>query len=263
MKIYTLKANVNNYPVLAPVEADVERYRRFDGHPLAPPPDALHVEVVREGQTLSPGDFPGLTSHIPVFSHRSSTALGEVLTNAGQMIPLRCESCADEYVAVNVTRLVDGLDERRSEVKRYRSSGRIMRILRYVFLPEKVAGVELFKVPQTVLQEVYVSEAFVERVAGRGWRGFVFKLIWSDEAAVILCPYCLGVIEDQTAHCPTCGLDTRRDAPWELSLAEARGMTRVPCSFCGTRIHEWADPCPYCKRGRRRHGMHEDVVKVV
>jgi hypothetical protein len=263
MKIYTLKANVNNYPVLAPVDWGVERYRHFDGHPLAPPPDALRVEVVKEGQTLPAGDFPGLTSHIPVFSRRSAAALDEILDAAGQMIPLRCESCADEYVAVNVTRLVDALDERRSEVKRYRSSGRIMRILHYAFLRERVAGMEVFKIPQTVLQEVYVSEAFVERVAGRSLQGFVFKLIWTDEAAVILCPYCLGVIEEQTAHCPTCGMDTRRDAPLEMSLAEARGMKRVPCSFCRTRIHEWADPCPYCKRGRQRQGVQEDIVKVV
>ncbi|MFN2286474.1 MAG: imm11 family protein [Anaerolineae bacterium] len=263
MKVYTLEANYNNYHVLAPVgSGTLELYRRFNGQRMETPPEHIEVEVAEPGQGLPGGDFPGLASHIPVFSSKSMHVLGQLLSSVGETIPLQCENCDDTYIALNVTRLIDALDERRSTVKRYTSSGRIMRILRYAFLEEAVSGETLFKIPETVLQEVYATEVVIEKVAQSDLRGFVFKLIWTNEAAVILCPYCMGIITEETEICPTCGLDTRQDAALEMTLDELRDMKRKPCPYCGTRIHVWADPCPYCKRGKQRQGLQEGVVIV-
>ncbi|MBN2391036.1 MAG: hypothetical protein JXR84_09940, partial [Anaerolineae bacterium] len=210
MKVYILKANYNNYHILAPVGSDtLELYRRFNGQCIETPPEHIEVEVVEPGQNLPGGDFPGLTSHIPVFSAKGTRVLGQLLSSVGETIPLRCENCGDTYTALNVTRLVAALDESRSEVKRFTSSGRIMRILRYAFREDAVSDETLFKIPETVLQDVYATEAVVEKVVQSDLRGFVFKLVWTNEAAVILCPYCMGVITEETEICPTCGLDTR------------------------------------------------------
>jgi rRNA maturation endonuclease Nob1 len=223
----------------------------------------LTVEIVEEDQARLLSDCPGLTSHIPVFSARAVEALDDLLASAGERIQLRCRNCDEAYVALNVTRVIAALDESAARVKRYSSSGRIMRILQYAFWEERLEGAGLFKIPETLLQDVYATQRVVKRVLDHGLQGFVFKLIWTDAPAVILCFYCRGVLKEGADVCPTCGLDTRRDAALKMSLAEATGMKRKPCRFCGTRIPVGADPCPFCKRGERRQGARRGVALVV
>ncbi len=262
MNIYILKANLNNYQTLEPVDQGMyERYRSFDGKPLSSPLDTLPVKVMG-GKGISAGDFPGLAFHIPVFGQRGVNVLADLLASAGEMIPVSCTNCQDKYVAMNVTCLINALDVDKSKVKRFKSSGRIMRVLRYEFLKERLSGATIFKIPETALQRIYVTEKFVKEVAASGLRGFVFELVWTDGMPVILCPYCLGIVWEQTEECPTCGLDTTRDAAFEMTVEEALVMKREQCLFCGTRIRALADPCPYCKRGKRRQGVREKVVIV-
>ncbi len=261
MRVFLLDANVNNFEVLVSAGGNVvEWYRRFDGHRLPPTVECPEFEALEQG--LQTSDFPGLTSHIPVFSPRAWAVLEDLLLAAGECVPLRCEMESGTYRALNVTCLVDALDVERSQVKRFRS-GRIMRVLRYAFVAEKLTGLPLFKIPQRPLQDVYASDAFVERVVASGLDGFVFKLLWADHGPVILCPYCMGVIDEETVICPTCGLDVTRDAAFEVSLAEMACGKRHPCPSCGTRIQALADPCPFCGRGERRQGRSDGVVIVV
>jgi hypothetical protein len=263
MRVYTLKANVNNYQILTPVDAGIyESYQHFNGEPHAIRLETLTVAILPPDQVRRVGDFPGLASHIPVFSYRSMAVLGKMLGVAGELMTLNCGNCEAEYMAVNVTCLIDALDENRSKVKRYRSSGRIMRILQYEFKKESLPEVAIFKIPETVLKEVYVTDGFVAQVVKACLEGFVFKLIWTDKDPIMLCPYCLGIIEEQVETCFTCGLDMRQDAPLEMSLAEAQDLKRSPCQFCGMRIQAWADPCPYCNQGRQRQGLQTGIAIV-
>lgn len=220
------------------------------------------VKIVAAEKDRPAGDFPGFSSHIPVFSQRSMEVLGQTLTSAGEIVPLNCQNCDKDYLALNVTTLVDALHEAQSEVKRYRSSGRIRRILKYAFRVEKLKDVSIFKLPETPLQQVYVTAGFVENVIGSSLQGFVFEQVWTDAPFVVLCPYCLGLIEETTTDCPTCSLDTTRDAPLEMTLEEAQEIKHKSCPYCSTRIRAWADPCPYCKQGQQRAGMTTGVVIV-
>ncbi len=262
MNIYILKANLNNYQTLEPVgQGMYERYRSFDGKLLSNPLAVLPVKAMGK-KGIPAGDFPGLASHIPVLSQRGVDVLAELLASAGEMIPLSCTNCQGRHVAMNVTCLLNALDVDRSKVERFKSSGRITRVLRHEFLKERLSGATIFKIPETAVQRIYVTEKFVQAVAASGLRGFVFELVWTDGMPVILCPYCMGVIGEQTGDCPTCGLDTTRDAAFEMTMEEALVEKRAQCPFCGTRIRALADPCPYCKRGKRRQGVGERVVIV-
>ena len=262
MNVYRLWANVNNYRILLPVAGRViDHYRCFNGMPLEDPSEALPVMFELENADTPVGDFPGLTSHIPVFSRRGAEVLGGWVSASGDLVSLRCRDCDDAYVGLNVTRLVDALDEDRSRVKRFRS-GRIMRILRHTFVAEKLRDAAIFKIPETAVQDVYVRYPFVAAVVDSGLRGFVFELLWTDASFLILCPYCLGIIEAATETCPTCGLDTRRDAPWEVTPDELFEMKMWRCPVCGVRIRQASDPCPYCKQGERRQGGRTGVVIV-
>ena len=213
MNIFILKSNLNVYRTLVPAQTkSLPIYRQFNGSDIRDWTD-FKVELLNEGQDLLQGDFPSLTSHIPVFSQRAREALGDKLDAAGQVLPLDAVNAGQRLYALNVTTLVEALDLRKAEVKRF-SSGRIMRIMRYAFQPEVVTGLNLFKIPETVLQDVYAGEAFLEAVKASGLAGFVFKLVWPKSNFLISCPHCSGVIDESTDFCPTCGLDTRNEAPW-------------------------------------------------
>ncbi len=67
-------------------------------------------------------------------------------------------------------------------------------------------------------------------------------------AMLILCPYCLSVIYDQTVICPFCQQDTRNDAKWELSAAEFVAEAHKDCVHCAAALLEAATYCPICAK---------------
>ncbi|MGC9357759.1 MAG: imm11 family protein [Anaerolineae bacterium] len=251
MKIFTLRAHVNHYRNLVPDQEKVlEQYRAFDGTALAEGFLPIQVEPGEQAD-LPWSDFPGLTSHIPVFSPHAVTALHDLLTGNGQFVPLVCPACPEPFQAFNVTRLVDVLDVENSEVKRFRS-GRIMRVLRYSFHEERLADLTIFKIPEEPLKMVFVTRDFVRRVQNKGLTGFRFQLLATSEGALLLCPYCWGLIEETTHYCPSCGLDVTNDALIEMTPEEYRQAERSRCLHCHARVLPLSDPCPYCGKGKRR-----------
>ena len=71
-------------------------------------------------------------------------------------------ACADAVLAVlNVTTVIDALDLDRSVVARFPSSGRIMNVESHVFRPERLQGVQAFKVPELLRGSVFVNEDVV------------------------------------------------------------------------------------------------------
>ncbi len=262
MDIFILRAHVNHYRTLVSAQEKIlEQYRAFDGTPLARDVSPMQVEPI-EQSGLPWSDFPGLTSHIPIFSPRAVTALHDLLVDNGQFVPLGCALCPEPFQTFNVTRTVDALDVERSEVKRYRSSGRIMRVLRYRFHEGRLAGLTIFKIPEEPLKTVFVNRDFVRRVKDARLTGFRFQLAFTTEEALLLCPYCNNLIEEATHHCPACGLDVTNDAliemtPWEYWQAECSR-----CPHCQMRILTLADPCPYCGKGKHRQRVAARPVVV-
>jgi hypothetical protein len=179
--VYILSANANNFQNLVfSSDADWEVTARFNGEePLAADWTPLSVAPLMDDDLnvdLPVGDFPCLESHVPVFSVRAKKALEGLLTSSGELLPLICED-GDEYFAFNATRLVDCLDESASEISRFKSR-RIMEIKKHVFKRNCLEGLSIFKLKQTPLLHVYVTDAFLLAVAEAGLKGFHFDLVW-------------------------------------------------------------------------------------
>ena len=103
---------------------------------------------------------------VPVFTTEAYEALRPVLDGRGEVLPLNITDAPPDAVAFNPTRVVDALDEQRSDIKRF-SSGRVMRIARPVFIPDRVRDETIFKVT-TYPRALYVTDAFVRAAeAGR------------------------------------------------------------------------------------------------
>jgi hypothetical protein len=116
---------------------------------------------------------------IPVFTTEAYQALAPVLDGRGETLPLTVTDAPPDAVAFNVTRVVDALDEERSEIKRM-SSGRVMRIGRPVFIPERVAGETIFKVT-TYPRALYVTGAFLEAAEAAGVQGMRLSENWAGD----------------------------------------------------------------------------------
>jgi RNA polymerase subunit RPABC4/transcription elongation factor Spt4 len=68
---------------------------------------------------------------------------------------------------------------------------------------------------------------------------------------LILCPYCVLPIGQDTTLCPTCGEDTTKDAAFEMTVGEYHRESRKPCVHCGQMMLRMAVMCPACRRWQR------------
>ena len=177
MNVYILDAEVNRFKSIVYTDEDdiIEFNRRFNGAPLKETWRSQYkFRFARNPRLSAKGDTPGLSSHIPVFSSRAVTALSDLLQGNGELLPIVCD---DEYYSIfNVTRVVDALDEANSSLKLF-SDGRIMYIERHAFFPQKLRGINVFKIPQKPLSHVFVTDTFVDRVKAADLKGFEFR--WS------------------------------------------------------------------------------------
>jgi hypothetical protein len=155
------------------------------------------IEVVPEDretyqwQSTPPlGDFPCLTSAgiEPVFSRLAVDALSNLLEGNGELLPLNCAE--GEYYLFNTTRIVDALDEEKTEFKPYSEVDPDMAyqdddphapvITRPAFYPEVVADLTIFKIPlRYPFGGTLVTDKFVQRVQETELTGFAFELLWS------------------------------------------------------------------------------------
>jgi len=179
MKVYTLRADVGKYRGLYYKNADdvVDFNRRFDGNPMKKNWRGQE-KFAFIPRRLPKGDTPGLSTHIPVFNSKAVKVLADLLQSNGEFLPITCDG--KDFFVFNVTRVIDALDEANCELKLF-SDGGIMDIVRYAFFYEKLAGVNIFKIPQAVLMDVFVTDPFVDRVKGAGLKGFEFRLVWSSD----------------------------------------------------------------------------------
>jgi hypothetical protein len=96
----------------------------------------------------------------------------------GELLPLACEE--GDFWALNVTRLIDALDEGRSELVRASDSGAILMIRRHVFRSSELEGAHVFKLRQMVRGSIYVTDPFVELVVASGLKGVEFLRVWTS-----------------------------------------------------------------------------------
>ena len=139
----------------------------------------ISVRLIREdeGRKLLPSDSPWLGEHALIFKSQAIDALGPLLREYGELLPLLYNNA--QLVVFNPTRVVDALDEEASSVLRF-NSGRIMQVNRYVFYPGPIRGGHVFKIPNFRVSPTFVSQDFVDRWNVAGLKGLEFEPVWSE-----------------------------------------------------------------------------------
>lgn len=178
MKVYVLGADSDRYEsLIMPGGGLYEFAGRFNGSPMKN--SVSDAKIKKDPRRLPKGDFPSLIPNVPVFSRRAVEALRDLLEGHGEILPVMISG--DEYFLLNVTRVVDALDESNSEVIRFEGSSKVLNIRSHSFYEEKLFGIMIFKIPQVITMDVFVTDAFVERVRSAGLKGFWFPLVWSSD----------------------------------------------------------------------------------
>lgn len=160
-------------------DADYEVFLALDGSPQAERWRPIKVQRVRadDRQDFKPSDFPWLGAHALVMRKRAVEALREVLEAHGEVLPLVTEDAVE--LSVFNARVVDALDEERSNIMRFPGTNRIMRIVKVAFIESALRGVDVFRLPHRA-SSTYVSQRFVDRVNESGLLGLEFKKVWSS-----------------------------------------------------------------------------------
>lgn len=161
-------------------DADYETFWSFDGSQKGTTGwTPVKVRRVRadERQAFSRSDFPWLGAHALVMRKNAVEALRAILEANGEILPLATDDGTELYV-LNVTRVLEAVDEQRSDILRFPESGRIMRVRSIAFIERVVHGIDIFRLPHRA-SSTYVSDRFVKAVQEAGLEGLEFKQVWA------------------------------------------------------------------------------------
>jgi hypothetical protein len=104
--------------------------------------------------------------------------IGRHLERYGEFLPLECDE--GRFWTFHVTRCVDALDEKASEVFRSPVEPSVVLMIRkHVFQPTKLTSDWMFRLPQARGRgEPYVTDPFVNLIRDSGLTGLEFKRVW-------------------------------------------------------------------------------------
>lgn len=151
----------------------------FDGSSVAATWKPIRVMRVtkEEGRRYVPGDLPSSSLGDLVLNRKAKDKIGAFLEQYGELLPLACDD--GEFWTLNVTCMIDALDESKSSVMRSKDPGRLLMIHKFTFRPEALENAVIFRLPQYARGSIFVTTPFVELIKSSGLTGLVFKQIWA------------------------------------------------------------------------------------
>jgi len=153
-------------------------YESFWGQPLGDRWKTFHLRSSESYHHLPMGDFPHFFGDVLLLSARAKEILQDMMAPSGEFLEMKYGN--ESVYAFNVTNVMDVLDENKSEVKRFKSSGRIMSIEKYEFIPHLLENQVIFKIPQQKVR-IFVTDKLIQRVNEHGLVGLEFVERWSNE----------------------------------------------------------------------------------
>ncbi len=175
VKVYELWMD-HTYRTYEPIPKDGYKSYMFDGVPVKERKfDKIYPSKYKDEIDKPIGDVFSVEISSFILNEKSYKVLYPYLKNHSQVFKIKSDSKI--FYVVNVTDIIDCLDYEKSELKRFPSSGRIMRVIKYVFKEEKIKDTVIFKLPGIgfVNSHSFVTEEFKKVVEENNIKGFKFK----------------------------------------------------------------------------------------
>ena len=173
VKVYELWID-HNYRTYEPTPKGGYKSYIFDGVPVKERNfDRIYPSKYKDEIDKPIGDVFSVEVSSFILNEKSYKILYPYIKNEAQIFKVKCEN--DNLYVVNITNIIDCLDYDKSEIKRFPSSGRVMRVIKYVFKIEKLRNTTIFKLPEFPKGISYVTENFKNIVEKNNIKGFKFK----------------------------------------------------------------------------------------
>jgi hypothetical protein len=172
--VFRIRPNLDEYLSLTANEADIARLVNegaFKGQPMAASWVPLRVwmqEVYQDDRRRILGDFVNFISGCLVMTARAADALGAMLRPAGEFLSLDSDL---PLVAWNCTEVINALDPARTKGVKYPSGVGYMRVSRYVLRQDSLDDHAIFKVPERVGSDLFISDATARAIEDHGLVG--------------------------------------------------------------------------------------------
>ncbi len=190
MKIYKLSADFDNYDACGidyaacskkyGIKEDYDMNIALDGSSVA---DSWWPRIMKRYNDAPLADYISKLSSDVIIMRRESIEKIEHLFCNYEILPLICDF--GDYWAINIMDVLDCVDYEHSEFKRFpqsttKGTPRIMRFIKFAFIPDKLCGFHVFKIPDLPKAHIFVDEVFVNEVSKCNITGFDFKLVWEN-----------------------------------------------------------------------------------
>lgn len=180
MKIWRWSYEPDKYDSFTfPDHAEVFKFldEHFDGNPIGESWSEFRFETYRSRKTC---DCTGIGSTLPIFSEQAIKLLEPCLNGNAEILPLQHPT--KKYYAINVTRVIEGLDFQKAVLERHEQYTQIIKdITKYAFDLNAVKDYAIFKLPEFKKTRIFVTDHFKNAVEEHGLTGFEFTLLWDSE----------------------------------------------------------------------------------
>lgn len=151
------------------------------GSPAARVWKPFEVQLLRKqgGRSWKESDCPWLGSHVMVLRPAAVAVFSEFVGDDAELLPLRCADA--DLTLLNVWRSLDALDLSQSDVVRFPSSGRIMKVKSYHFDDEVIDGHKMFRLT-AMPGGMFIQRLVVDASQRAALRQVSFKLASQAEA---------------------------------------------------------------------------------
>lgn len=180
MKVWRLRANVNNYDSLIFTnDMDSDKFFEYGfsgkeiGHLWVP----LEVKIYEYKQESDCPSLPG----VPVFNSKAVDIVSKFLEGNVELLPLKFIDDNDKYYLVNVVNIKDCIDYKDAVVKYFPNTTKVMKFMKYAFIEEKVKDSHIFKITEFPKSYVFVSDEFRDCIMENQLKGFLFEKVWNSE----------------------------------------------------------------------------------
>ncbi|MGO4269247.1 DUF1629 domain-containing protein, partial [Paenibacillus sp. TAF58] len=114
-----------------------------------------------------------------MFNDKALNTLHELIEGNIEVLPYFHPK--DTYYAINVLNVVDCLDRSVAVLNIDEKYNKVRNINKYAFHKDRIEHEIMFKIPEKVYSEIFVTDIFVEKVKQAGLTGFRFAEIWDSE----------------------------------------------------------------------------------
>ncbi|WP_339250845.1 DUF1629 domain-containing protein [Paenibacillus sp. FSL P2-0136] len=177
MRVYSLRSIEDSSDLMLDKSVSAEHpiELKFKGQSKMPmwTPPLLYTNNKRKYN-----DFPRYLSGQPIVSEKVKDILFPILAEEVEILPLAHPEL--NLFMLNITNVIDCVDYNRSEIK-LTGKGNFARFIKFVFdfskIPEKTY---MFKIKETAVVQVFVTEAFKDLVELHGLKGLDFSEVYDS-----------------------------------------------------------------------------------